>query len=334
MNSIITAVTHFTPSNLIHNFWIENKLRNSNPHINIPLDIITVTTGINTRYFGDDLDYNSTLASQAAKKLFQEYNIIPSDIDLIIFASAGQDMIEPATAHIIQDNLKTNAKVFDIKNACNAFIDSLAIADSFIKTMSFNKILILSGEVSSKAIKWDLKDRNDFKNSFAGYTFGDMGTAVLVESTKANSGIQKFQHFTDSSYWEAGTLSGGGSRNPRGDEYMYFKGDGAKLKVAVEKKLKHFFHEFMIGNNLYIKDVDYICMHQVSQKYLSELLHELDIPKNIVVDTVSTYGNVASCSIPLQLSLLNKKNMLKSKDNILFLGIAGGMSITMSHIIW
>jgi 3-oxoacyl-[acyl-carrier-protein] synthase-3 len=334
MKSKITAISYFFPERLVFNGEIENELQHKNQHLHVPENIIEITTGIQSRRFCRDDEYNSTLASSAGLALFKKYNINPKDIDLLIFASAGQDLIEPATSHIVQDTLKTNCRVFDIKNACNAFIDGLIIADSCIKSGLHKNVLIVTGEASSKSIKWSLKDRADLKNSFPGYTLGDMGTAVLVQGSNDGSGLVVSDCLNDSSKWEVGTLPTGGSRHPRGDEYTYFRGDGPELKNSFERIAPNFFNTFLEKNKINKDTIDHICMHQVSEYYLNEMTSLLKIDDKKIIHTAKDFGNVAAATLPLQLALLNEGNKLKKGDSILLIGLAGGVSVELVYFIW
>ena len=62
-------------------------------------------------------------------------NLKPEDIDLLIFCSITSDFLEPATAMKIREDLGcSNANCYDIKNACNAFLTGMEIANMYIET--------------------------------------------------------------------------------------------------------------------------------------------------------------------------------------------------------
>lgn len=59
--------------------------------------------------------------------------------------------MEPATANVVADKLNIrNGFAFDVKNACNAFLSGVDIADSFIATGKAETVLVVSGECLSK----------------------------------------------------------------------------------------------------------------------------------------------------------------------------------------
>src|SRR5690606_34858546 len=117
-----------------------------------------------------------------ARVAMEQAGIEAGDLDLIIFASSTQDLIEPATSHLVSNKLGSRAMVFDVKNACNSFINGMQVADGLIKAGTYRRVLVCTGEAPSEAIRWELRDWAHMKESFAGYTFGDAGAAIVLEA--------------------------------------------------------------------------------------------------------------------------------------------------------
>jgi acyl-CoA:acyl-CoA alkyltransferase len=278
-------------------------------------------------------EYNSTMAVAACNKLFETYPAIKkADIDLLIFASAGQDILEPATSHIVQKEIGTNCPVFDVTNACNSFINALQIADAFIKNNTYKNILIATGEVSTKSAKIAVTDRDDFKQSFPGYTFGDGGTAVVVSvSNTENNGIVDFSFTANSDYWDTAIMAGGGSRY-MGNSDQYFRGSGHELKIAFDTIGPDFVKSFLKKHSLKAQDITHVFVHQVSLPYLQDFMKGCEFNDIQVEQTISWCGNVAAASLPLAWSLRSERNELKSGDRVLLIGLAGGISLGVALV--
>ncbi len=334
MNAKIRTIAYVLPERVVTSFEMEDMLREKNPSIRISSGIIESATGIVSRRFSKDEEYNSHLAALAGKKALEESGLHPEDIDLVIFASAGQDLLEPATGHIVQDILGTNCRVFDVTNACNSFLNALEIADSFIASGAHERILITTGEVASKSIKWNLLDRDDFKRSFAGYTLGDAGAAAIIEKSDGISGIVAHAGMADSNKWDAGTLPGGGSRHPRGDEWTYFQGNGAALKDAFELIGPDFLEKFLKEQQVTLDDISRVYIHQVSIPYLDSFIHALKIDSSKVIRTVSSLGNIAAATIPVGMCLSEEDTPHTKGDLLLLIGLAGGISLESMLVRW
>ncbi|MEI6728389.1 MAG: ketoacyl-ACP synthase III [bacterium] len=328
MQTRISAASYYLPENKISTTELENRLIHENPHIKFVPGLISQITKIDSRQYAHAHEYSSTLAIKACNKLFDENSVKPDQIELLIFASAGQDLVEPATSHIVQNALGTACPVMDIKNACNSFLNALEVADSFIKQGKYKKILICTGEKSSVGVKFKLKDKDDFRNSFAGYTFGDAGSAVLFEASEDNESRIIYSKFTAmSKYWSVGTLPGGGSRHPRGDEFTYFHGSGADLRDAFDELGPDLILDSLQSTGFEFSDFKRIFVHQVSLPMLQVFLKSAGIDKDKILVTVVEYGNMAAATIPVGLAMSLEQGQISRGDKIMMIGLAGGVSL-------
>ncbi len=108
----------------------------------------------------------------------------------MIFASASQDLIEPATSRIVAAKLGLTAPAMDIKNACNSVINAVQVAEALIASRQYRRVLIAIEEQPSHAVHWQVRDQEQFIRSFPGYTMSDGGPAVILEATDdAGTGI-------------------------------------------------------------------------------------------------------------------------------------------------
>ncbi|MEV7908184.1 3-oxoacyl-ACP synthase III family protein, partial [Streptomyces anulatus] len=244
-----------------------------------------------------------------------------ADADLLIFASASQDMVEPATAHIVAAKLGLSCPVFDVKNACNSVLNGIQVAEALILTGAHHRVLVCSGEVPSRAVRWRVRDHAQFVDSFAGYTLSDSGAAVLV-SADAERGIFYRDFSADSTAWAIGTLPGGGSAHPRDPEYSYFRGDGRRLKEAFELAGPDVFLNALKRTGLRWDDFAVVAVHQVAVPYLDYLAATLGIPESRLVVSLPEHGNCASATLPLQLAL----GGWGPGDRVALLGLGGGIS--------
>lgn len=325
--SHIIAISHHFPEKVLSSADLEKTIAQNSSYA--PAEgVIESITGIKERHVSEATEYNSTMAIKACEKLFAAHpEVKKSEIDLLIFASAGQDILEPATAHIIQKEIGTTCPVLDVTNACNSFINALQIADSFIKNGTYQKILIATGEVSTKSAKLSVENRSDFKQSFPGYTFGDAGTAVIVSANeKPDAGILHFKFTAQSEFWDTAIMAGGGSRFMDTDN-KYFRGDGHELKTAFDTIGPTLIKNFLTAQSLEPKDLDHVFVHQVSLPYLEDFMNACGFHKKQVEETITWCGNVAAASLPLAWSLRNERGEFKEGDKVLLVGLAGGISL-------
>ncbi|GGL46200.1 3-oxoacyl-ACP synthase III family protein [Planomonospora parontospora] len=316
MKARITGVATYLPERTLSSSDVERRIEGYAPH----RGIVERMTGIRLRHVAREDQQASDLAVEAVRGLAPPG--AGADADLMIFASASQDMVEPATAHIVAAKLGLSCPVFDVKNACNSLLNGIQVAEALILSGAHRKVLVCSGETPSRAIRWRVRDRAQFVDSFAGYTLSDSGAAVLVEADPER-GIFHRDFSADSAAWAVGTLPGGGSVHPRDPEYSYFQGDGRRLKEAFERIGPDIFLNALKRTGLTWDDFAVVAVHQVAMPYLRFLAEVLDIPEDRLVVSLPDHGNCASATLPLQLAL----GSWEPGDRVALLGLGGGISM-------
>ncbi|MEU4830049.1 ketoacyl-ACP synthase III [Streptosporangium sp. NPDC023615] len=311
MKARITGVATYLPERTVSSADVERRIEGYAPH----RGIVERLTGVRRRHVAGDDEQASDLAVNAVRELDH------SGTDLLIFASASQDMIEPATAHIVAAKLGLSCPVFDVKNACNSMLNGIQIAEALILSGAHRKVVVCAGEIPSRAIRWRVRDRAQFADSFAGYTLSDTGAAVTV-AADVERGIFYRDFAADSTAWGIGTLPGGGSAHPRDLEYSYFRGDGRALRRAFEAVGPDIFLNALKRTGLTWDDFAVVAVHQVALPYLRFLAEVLDIPEDRLVVSLPEHGNCASTTLPLQLAL----GGWSPGDRVALLGLGGGIS--------
>ncbi|MFG2090205.1 3-oxoacyl-ACP synthase III family protein [Spirillospora sp. NPDC048824] len=330
MRARITAVAAHLPERTVTSAEVEARVAAESatgdggyrPHPTI----VERMTGIRARHVMRDDEQASDLAVAAARGVLAERGIQPAGIDLLVFGSASQDLIEPATAHIVAAKLGATCPVFDVKNACNSFLNGLQTADALIRTGQHERVLVCTGESPSRAIRWKVRDRAQFVDAFAGYTLSDGGAAMLVEAAP-DGGIFYRDFAAVSGAWQIGTLPGGGSMHPRDPDSTYFSGDGRRLKDAFVASGPEIFTTALQKTGLTWDDFAVVAVHQVTLPYLEVLRSILGIPPGRLVVTLRGHGNVASASLPLQIATARAEGRCGPGDRIALIGLAGGVSL-------
>ena len=295
----------------------------------LPRGLLARLTGIERRRIATADEYASTLGLHAARAALGSAKLDPLDVDLLLFASASRDMVEPATAHIVQDSLGSRAHALDVTNACNSFLNGIDLARSTILAGRARRALVVTGETPSRVMRPRVAGMAEMRQAFAGYTFGDAGAAVVVEPVP-RGGILDIDTETFSEHWTVGGIPGGGSRHPRGDEYSYFTGDGHRLRGVFEKIGGSILDRVRARTGLEFTDYARILVHQVTLPYLERFLEVTGVPRDRLEITVTSLGNMASATLGVQLSRVLPG--LATGDRVLFVGLGGGVS--MMTMVW
>lgn len=306
---------------------IESILIRHNPALPIRPGTLAAMTGIRTRRVANDDVQCSDLAVDAARAALSRSALGPDDVDVLIFAAASQDLVEPATAHIVQHKLGTRCQVFDVKNACNSFLNGVQLGESLILSGAARTVLVTTGEICSRAIDWHAEDVDELKRNLPAYTMGDAGAAAVLTRSRNGEGIFYRRFAALSQHWELATIPGGGSMHPRGDEYTYLRGDGARLKQAFVEEGSLLFNSMMCEAGVGFDDFARIFVHQVSIPYHREMLEASGMPDDKVTRTVVELGNMASASIPVAFAQEYDRGALSPGDRVMWVGMASGISV-------
>jgi len=294
-----------------------------------PAGIVTRLTGITARHVMAEHEQASDLAVAAARKLLAETGTAADEIDLLLFASASQDMVEPATAHIVAAKLDLRCPVMDVKNACNSVLNGLEVATAMVETGRYRRVLVASGEAPSRAVRWQVPNLGTFLRSFAGYTLSDAGAALLVTP---GEGILASAFTADSRHWPAGTLGTGGSAHPRDLDRTYFAMDAGRIKKAFLAIGTGILDDTLAGHGLTWADMAVVCVHQVSRSYLDVFAERAGVPRDKLVVTVAEHGNMASASLPVQLVTAIELGRAGPGDLVALVGLAGGVSLGITVV--
>ncbi len=321
-NVVIAGVGKYIPSKVVTNDMLSQIVDTND-------EWITSRTGIKQRHITTG-ENTSDIASKAALNALANANIDALDIDLIIVATCTPDMFTPATACIVQKNIGAkNAFAFDLSAACSGFIYGINVAKSMMKQNNIKKSLVIGAETLSKALDW--KDRSTC------VLFGD-GAGAAVLSLDEDEGIIDVICNSKGSKWENLTIGAKDIDNPYVDEVTIFNpylqmNGGEIFKFATVTMVK-LIKEILKQNNLTLDDIDYIVPHQANERIIQFAAKKLDISMDKFYININEYGNTSAASIPIAISEMEEKSLLKKGDKIIAVGFGAGLTSGACLIEW
>lgn len=321
----IISTGSYVPENVITNHDLEKIVDTSD-------DWITERAGIKERRIVNGNQAASDLAHEAASAALKGAHLKPKDIDLIIVATISGDMPFPSTACILQSTLGAkNAAAFDLNAACSGFIYGLHIANSFIKSGSHSRILLVGTEVLSKFTDW--QDRTTC------ILFGDGAGAVIIEATREKKGIYSTHIRSDGSLSDLICLPGGGSRYPCSRDsimkklhFIKMKGNET-FKVAV-RTLEEIAVKTLEHNDIDPSQLSLLIPHQANLRIIQATAKRLNMPMEKVLINIDKYGNTSAASIPIALDEAVQTGKVKDGDFLLLEAFGGGLTWASSLIRW
>lgn len=319
--ALITGTGHFVPPKVVTNFDLEKKMDTSD-------EWIRQRSGIVERRYVEPGIGSSDLAYEAALRAIEAAKIDKSEIDFIIAATLSPDHYFPGIGVIVQAKLGLSGiGALDVRNQCTGFIYALSVAEQYIKTHTFKKILLVAAEVQSANLDYSDEGRD------MAVLFGDGGGAVILEPNEKNDGrgILSTHLFSDGRYVSDLWMEKPSPKdNPTFAEEFFkkrrffpemngrnvFKNASAKMPEAVRIALKH--------NGLSIEDVDHLIPHQANDRISLMVARGLKIPVEKVIRNIDRFGNTTAASIPIAMDEALKGRIIKDGDIVVLTAFGSG----------
>lgn len=327
-NIKIAKVAAYLPSRIVTNEELEQMV-NQHGTVVTPGSLEKLF-GSRERRFAEPDEQVSDLAAKAALPIVEEFG--RENIGYLIFAAASADLIEPATANIVQHKLGLNCPCFDLKNACNGFVDAITVGASLIQSGLCPNVLIVNGEKLSQAMRLD--GLGFTQNHLAAYSLGDAGAAMLLTPSDDDSGIVFEKKLTRGAHWPLCTIKGGGSMYPRDPEKIFFEGDTAALKNVIGAEGFQFLLSSYQESGWSPDEVDFLFTHQVSVATFRTIELAAGVPADRIISVFEKFGNTAAASIPLSMQQTLQAGRLKKSDKVVLFGIGAGFSLSIQMLIW
>ncbi|MEP3210771.1 MAG: beta-ketoacyl-ACP synthase III [Maribacter sp.] len=325
VTAAITAVGSYVPKFVMTNKLLEELVETND-------EWITTRTGIKERRIlkKDEGEGSSYLAIQAATDLLQKRNLNPSEIDLIIVATATPDSMVASTAAFVASEIgATNAFAYDLLAACSSFLFGMSTAASYIESGRYKKILLIGADKMSSII--------DYTDRTTCIIFGDGAGAVLFEPNTEGLGFQDEYLRADGSGRKFLGMEAGGSLLPATHEtvdagqHFIFQDGKSVFKFAVSN-MADVAEKIMIRNKLTDADVAWLVPHQANKRIIDATANRMGLDSERVMMNIQKYGNTTSATLPLLLS--DYESQLKKGDNLVFAAFGGGFTWGSIYLKW
>lgn len=287
-------------------------------------------TGIvERRYVPNDGKWaTSDLALEATKRALADANLEAKDIDCIILGSLSPDMHFPGTAVFLQKKLgiadKTNCACFDIRQQCSAFVYGLQMADAFVRTGTYKRILLVGAELHSHSLDYTTRGRD------VAVLFGDGAGAMVLgpsETDDPKSGIVYTSAHADGNgamdlYLKIFDIShlpyvDYNSFDREQNQTMYPVMDGKRVFLNAVRGMVMSTQAALAKTNLTWDDITWFVPHQANLRINEKVVEVAKIPAEKVLNSIQFYGNTTAATVPLTIDHWRQQGKVKKGDRIL-----------------
>ncbi|NOQ42351.1 MAG: beta-ketoacyl-ACP synthase III [Desulfuromusa sp.] len=235
------------------------------------------------------------MAVAAAHEALERSNKKVTDIDQVIVACSNMQRPYPAIAIEVQQALGIDGFAYDINVACSSATFAIHAAVQAIKTGFVGAVLIVSPEICSGHV--------DFRNRDSHFIFGDVCTAVVLESAETATADNTFQvlgtklktTFSNNIRNNFGFLN----RCEVGDDKRdkLFTQQGRKVFKEVVQIVAHLINEQLDEHDLTAAEIQRLWLHQANlsmNQLIARKVYGRDPDPDEAPVTLAEFANTSS----------------------------------------
>lgn len=317
INALIAGVGVCIPDTVLTNHDLAKTMDTSD-------EWIRTMTGIRERHIVDPAQATSDLGVVAAQRAMIQAGIDRADVDLIVVATMSPDLLVPATACIIQEQLgMKNTPAFDVSAGCSGFIYALVAGSQFISTGLYRTVLVIGAETNSRIANWE--DRGSC------IVIGDGAGAVVLRPALPEHGILSMCLGADGSGVKHLYTPAGGTRTAVTAENIAanmhkVKMDGQEVFQFAMRMLPKVTEQALEMANISKEEVALIIPHQANLRIIEAAARRMDLPMDKFMVNLDRYGNTSSASIPIALHEALEGGRIKPGDVVVLAGFGAGLT--------
>jgi 3-oxoacyl-[acyl-carrier-protein] synthase-3 len=341
----IDAVTYELPSFVVTTEELEHRLAPVLGKLNIAEGQLESLTGIQERRWWPANFSVAEGATLAAVKAIASSGLETQDIDALVYTGVCREYFEPATAcHVAANlNLKAEAVVYDISNACLGMLNGIIDIANRIELKQIRAGLVVSCE-SAREITEDVISKlretvniEFFSASIATLTGGSGAAAVLLTDGSFNpaENIHKLLGGVNRSSAQFHDLCRWGIRkiHDRVFEQFMTTDAGSVLKYGLSLGTKTW--QLLLQELGWCKEnVNKIVTHQIGKSHRLSFMRALELEDSIDFPTFAFLGNIGSVSVPITTAMAAERGHIRRGDRVGLLGIGSGLNCMMLGVEW
>ena len=294
-------------------------------------------SGIVERRWVRDGEVTSDLGHRAAAAALERADTDPAEVDCLVLATLSPDHFFPGTGVFVQRKLGlANVPCLDVRNQCSGFLYGLSVADAWIRTGQYRRVLLIGAEVHSTGLQ-----KNDAGRDTA-VLFGDgAGAALLGPAEEEGRGILSVHlhadgHHAEKLWVEAPGMAFDpfiqpehireGRTTPRMEGREVFRHATARMPEAVMEALQ--------ANGLELADLALVIPHQANLRISQAVAKALDLPDDRVSNNIQRYGNTTAASIPIALHEAVEEGRVREGDLVCLTAFGSGFTWGSALIRW
>jgi 3-oxoacyl-[acyl-carrier-protein] synthase-3 len=262
------------------------------------------------------------------------------DIDCIIFCTLSPDYTFPGSGVLLQRRLglsDATIPAFDLRNQCSGYLYALQVADAFIRTGTYRRVLVAGAEVHSSGIEHADRGRD------VTVIFGDgAGVTILGPTEEEGRGLLSVHCHSQGEHAEQLYIECPSSRvQPcRATHDMIESGrifpkmNGKFVFKHATTRLPEVIREALDRNEIKAEDVSLFLFHQANLRINQFVAAGMGIGEDRVPSNIQKYGNLSAGAIPALLDECVRGGRVKRGDLVCLAAFGSGFTWASALVRW
>ncbi|PYO67216.1 MAG: 3-oxoacyl-ACP synthase [Gemmatimonadetes bacterium] len=294
-------------------------------------------SGIRTRHWVSDGETGASLARAATLKALARASLKPSDLDCIVYCTCTPDHFEPGNGVFLERELGlTDIPAIDVRNQCSGFIYGLSVADAWIRTGQYRRVLLVGAEVHSRGLDKTTRGRD------TAVLFGDgAGVAILGPTDDPRRGVLSTHLFADGRHAEKLWVDAPGlAHDPYISEELIREGrhravmDGRDVFKFASILMPQSVVAALQANCITPADVTLLVPHQANRRIMEMVQKAIGLRDDQVYVNIEKYGNTTAASIPIALDEALCEGRLERGDLLVLTAFGSGFTWASAAVRW
>jgi 3-oxoacyl-[acyl-carrier-protein] synthase-3 len=298
---------------------------------------IRARTGIEERRWVREGETGAQLALCASNRALEAAGIPASELDAIVYATSTPDHFAPGNGVYLQRALGLDPiPALDVRAQCSGFIYALSVADAWIQTGLYRRILVVGAEIQSTGMDVSSRGRS------TAVIFADgAGTVVLGAAERADRGILAFDLHSDGGFADKLWVDVPGSMyHPRvtvdhleaGKQYLEM--DGREVFRHAVVRMPQSVRAVLEKIGAQPADIRLLLAHQANLRISEMVQRDLALGDDQVYNNIQRYGNTTAATIPIALAECVRAGRLQSGDLLVLTAFGSGFMWGSAAVRW
>jgi 3-oxoacyl-[acyl-carrier-protein] synthase-3 len=329
--SIILGTGRAVPAQVVTNDDLSRYMDTSD-------EWIRARTGIQQRHWIVPGESGVSFGRDASLQALEMAGLEPGSIDAIVYATSTPDHFAPGNGVFLQRALGVTATIpaIDIRMQCAGFVYALSVADAYIQTGAFRRVLVVGQEIQSTRMELSAEGRN------TAVIFADGAGAVLLGATEeAGRGFAAFDLHSQGDNAEKLWAEGPSAMvhledwpKEIADGKCWLSMDGKEVFRHAVVRMPESVRTVLAKIGSGVEDITLLIAHQANLRISEAIQKTLGLRDEQTYNNIQRYGNTTAATIPIALDECVRAGRLAPGNLVVLTAFGSGFVWASCALRW